>query len=316
MMKIVILDCESIGLDVSPDPLRAFGELVIYPNTDPSLIADRIRDADIVITNKCRLNEENLASAEELKLICTAATGYDNIDVSYCRKKGIAVSNVKGYSTDCVAQLTVAMALHLIMHLPEYGRYVADGSYTSSGRFNRLSPAFYELRNKTWGIVGAGNIGMQVARVAEALGCRVVVYQRHPSSFYPTVSLQELCLNSDIISLHVPLNDETRGMIGAHELELMKDGVVLINVARGAVTDETAVAMAVESGKIGAFGCDVYSAEPFPETHPYYAIKDRPGVLLTPHMAWGAVETRVRLIREMAENIKAFINGERRNRVD
>ncbi len=142
------------------------------------------------------------------------------------------------------------------------------------------------------------------------------MYQRHPNSFYPTVSLEELCLTADIISLHVPLNDSTRGLIGAREIELMKDGVTLINVARGAVTDETAIAMAVESGKIGAFASDVYSEEPFSMQHPFYAIKDKPGVLLTPHMAWGAVETRIRLINEMAENIKAFLAGERRNRID
>ena len=316
MRKIVLLDCESIGTDISPDPFRAFGELVIYPNTAPDEIAERVAEAEVILTNKCRLNASNLSGAGKLKLICIAATGFDNIDVAWCRSRGIAVCNVKGYSTDCVAQLTLAMALALSMHLPEYGRYVSDGSYTASGRFNQLSPAFHELRGKTWGVVGAGNIGMQVARVAEALGCRVIVYQRHPNSFYPTVSLEELCLSADVISLHVPLNDSTRGLIGAHEISLMKDGVMLINVARGAVTDEKAVAMAVESGKISAFGCDVYSTEPFPETHPFYAIKDRPGVLLTPHMAWGAVETRIRLIGEMAENIRAFLDGERRNRVD
>ena len=316
MLKIVLLDGESIGLDISPDPFRAYGELVIYPNTDPGLIAERVRDADIILTNKCRLNADNLSAADKLKLICVAATGFDNIDVPWCSAHGVAVCNVKGYSTDCVAQLTVAMALSLVMHLPEYSRYVSDGSYTASGRFNQLSPAFREMRGKIWGVVGAGNIGMQVARVAEALGCRVVVYQRHPNSFYPTVSLEELCLTADIISLHVPLNDSTRGLIGAREIELMKDGVTLINVARGAVTDETAIAMAVESGKIGAFASDVYSEEPFSMQHPFYAIKDRPGVLLTPHMAWGAVETRIRLINEMAENIKAFLAGERRNRID
>ena len=316
MRKIVLLDCESIGTDISPDAFRAFGELVIYPNTAPEEIAERVADAEIILTNKCRLNASNLSGAEKLKLICIAATGFDNIDVAWCRERGVAVCNVKGYSTDCVAQLTVSMALSLAMHLPEYGKYVADGSYTASGRFNRLSPAFHELRGKTWGVVGAGNIGMQVARVAEALGCRVIVFQRHPNSFYPTVSLEELCLSSDVISLHVPLNDSTRGLIGAHEISLMKDGVILINVARGAVTDEKAVAMAVEAGKLGGFGCDVYSTEPFPETHPFNAIKNKDGVLLTPHMAWGAVETRIRLIGEMAENIRAFLDGERRNRVD
>ncbi len=316
MRKIVLLDCETIGMDISPDPFRAFGELVIFPNSSPDEIAERVADADIVLTNKCRLDRSNLAGAEKLQLICIAATGFDNIDVAWCRENGVAVCNVKGYSTDCVSQLTVAIALSLSMHLKEYGSYVADGSYTASGCFNLLTPQFHELRGRTWGIVGAGNIGMQVARVAEALGCRVIVYQRHPNSFYPTVSLEELCLSSDIISLHVPLSDSTRGMIGARQIELMKDGVVLINVARGAVTDEKAVAMAVESGRIGAFGCDVYSIEPFPEEHPFSAIKDRPNVLLTPHMAWGAVETRNRLIREMADNVRAFLEGERRNRID
>ena len=316
MRKIVLLDIENIGTDISPDPFRAFGELVIYDNTAPDEIAERVADADIILTNKCRLDRSNLAGAEKLQLICIAATGFDNIDVAWCREHGVAVCNVKGYSTDCVSQLTVAIALSLAMHLKEYGTYVADGSYTASGRFNLLTPQFHELRGKTWGIVGAGNIGMQVARVAEALGCRVIVYQRHPNSFYPTVSLEELCLSADIISLHVPLNDSTRGLIGAHQIELMKDGVMLINAARGAVTDEKAVAMAVESGKIGAFGSDVYSQEPFPEDHPFYGIKEKPNVLLTPHMAWGAVETRLRLINEMAENVRAFLDGEIRNRVE
>ena len=251
-----------------------------------------------------------------LALIAETATGFDNIDLPYCRRHGIAVANVKGYSTDCVAQLTAALALSLIMHLGEYSAYVRDGSYSSSGLFNLLTPPFHELRGKTWGIVGGGNIGTRVAQIAAALGCRVLVYQRHPHPDFPTVSLDELCAGSDILSLHVPLNEGTKELINAAFLEKMKPGALLINVARGGVTDEAAVAQAVLSGKLGGFAADVYTVEPFPAGHPFDAIRSLPNVILTPHMAWGGVETRQRLLDEIAENIRVFLGGGIRNRVD
>lgn len=315
-IRTVILDGATLGEDISFASLEAGTSLTVYPLTAPDEIADRIRDAHVVIVNKIKLHEANLADAAELKLICVAATGYDNIDAAYCRSRGIAVCNVLGYSTDSVAQLTVAMVLELMLHLPTMSGYVRSGAYTASGVANRLSPAFHELAGKTWGIVGAGNIGKKVARVAEAFGCRVIVCRRRPDPDYPAVDIDTLCREADIISVHTPLTDETRGLISRARIAAMKPGVILVNVARGAVADEAALADAVRSGQIGGLGIDVYSVEPMPQEHPLYAVRELPNVCFTPHMAWGAVEARQRCIDEMAENIRAFFAGEIRCRVD
>ena len=177
-----------------------------------------------------------------------------------------------------------------------------------------LAPSYHEIAGLTWGIVGARKIGSRVADVARALGCRVLTNRRHPDGV--SVDLETLLRESDIVTIHTPLTPETRGLIGEAEIAMMKDGVILVNMARGAVTDEAAVAAAVELGKIGALGCDVYSIEPFPESHPFYAIRDRENVLLTPHMSWGAYEARARCLSEMILNMRAFFAGEERNRVD
>ncbi len=316
MIHAVILDGATLGEGITFDALAARTSLTVYPLTAPDEVADRIRDAEVVIINKIRLNESNLADAASLRLICVAATGYDNIDVDYCRRRGIAVCNVLGYSTDSVAQLTVAMVLELMLHLPEMSGFVRSGAYTASGVANRLSPVFHELAGKTWGIVGAGNIGRKVARIAEAFGCRVIVNRRKTDPDYPTVDLDTLCREADIISVHTPLNDETRGLISRARIAAMKPGVILVNVARGAVADEAALADAVRDGHIGGLGVDVYSTEPMPADHPLYAVRALPNVCLTPHMAWGAVEARQRCINEMGENIRAFFAGEIRCRVD
>ena len=315
MIHAVILDAKTLGDDLCFDAIASQCEITLYPTTEPSDVEERIRQAEVVIINKIRLNAENLKNAENLRLICVAATGYDNIDTEYCRRHGIAVCNVKGYSTHSVAQLTVSMVLSLMIHLPEFTSFVSSGAYSASGVANRLTPVFHELYGKTWGILGAGNIGGQVARVAEAFGCRVIVCRRRTDPLYPTVDLDTLCRESDILSVHTPLNDETRGCIDRRRIALMKDGVILVNVARGAVTDEQAVADAVLSGKIGGFGCDVYTTEPFGEHHPFQALLDHPSVCLTPHMAWGAAQARQRCMDEIGENIRSFLQGEQRSRV-
>lgn len=315
-MQIVLLDAETLGDDISLEAFKNYGNLTVYEMSRPEEIPERIRRAQVVMTNKCRITREALEQAENLQLVLEAATGYDNIDIDCCRERGIAVCNVKGYSTDSVATLTAAMVLGLLCRIADYDAFCRSGDYTRSGRFNLLTPPFYEAAGKTWGIIGAGHIGAKVGEVAKALGCEVIVYQRHPSDMFPTVSLQELCRRADIISLHVPLNEESRGLIGEEELALMKPGCILINVARGPVVDEAAVADALLKDRLGAFGCDVYSTEPFPAEHPYQAIKELPNVILTPHMAWGSVEARIRLLKEMEENLQAFLRGEKRNRVD
>ena len=314
-MKIVILDSGTLGADVDLSPIKALGEVVEYKFTAPDEVADRLADADVAVLNKIKLNKNNLSDAKSLRLICVAATGYDNIDVTYCRERGIAVCNVPGYSTDSVAQLSVSMALSLVTHLDEYRSFVRSGEYSRSSSANRLEPVYHEIAGQTWGVVGGGGIGSKVAEIAQALGCRVLLCRRKPEDRYEAADIDRICRECDIISLHVPLSDETRGMISRERIASMKDGVVIVNTARGAVCDEQAIADGVLSGKIGALGCDVYSKEPFGEDHPFSALLGLPNVCLTPHMAWGSYEARNRCVRRMAENISEFFAGNVHNRI-
>ena len=314
-MKIVILDSGTLGADIDLSPIRSLGEVAEYKFTAPDEVADRLADADVAVLNKIKLNKDNLSDAKSLRLICVAATGYDNIDIAYCREHGIAVCNVPGYSTDSVAQLSVSMALSLVTHLDEYRSFVHSGEYSRSSSANRLEPVYHEIAGQTWGVVGGGGIGSKVAEIAQALGCRVLLCRRKPEERYEAADIDRICRECDIISLHVPLSDETRGMISRERIASMKDGVVIVNSARGAVSAEKAIADGVLSGKIGALGCDVYSTEPFREDHPFSALLDRPNVCLTPHMAWGSYEARNRCVRRMAENIKEFFAGNIHNRI-
>ena len=314
-MKITVLDAVTLGADLDLSPLSTVGEVTVYESTAPDEVAERVRDTDVIVLNKVKLNRANLSDAKNLKLICIAATGYDNIDLEYCREAGVQLSNVVGYSTNSVAQVTVATVLELITHIREYNSYVVSGEYTRLGVANKVSPVYHELAGKTWGIVGLGNIGQKVAAVAEAFGCKVLAFKRTPNENYNCVDLDTLCRESDIISIHTPLNDGTRGLIGERELSLMKDTAILYNAARGAVTDEKAVAEAILNSKIGAFGCDVYSTEPFPADHPFVSIKELSNVCLTPHMAWASAEARKLCLDEIIENIKAYQNGVKRNAI-
>ena len=315
MKRIVVLDAATLGDDLCLAPLEAEGEVVVYRTSPPDTVKERITGADAVILNKVKIGEDQLPDGEAApKIICIAATGYDNIDLEACRRHGVGVANVKGYSSDSVAQVTVGLALNLVCRLPAYCKATADGSYTSGGNANMLTPVYHEVAGMTWGVVGAGRIGSRVADVARAFGCRVLTNRRTPDGV--SVDLETLLRESDIVTVHTPLTAETRGLIGERELSMMKDVAILVNMARGAVTDEAAVAAAVVSGKLGGLGCDVYSTEPFPESHPYYAIRDRENVLLTPHMSWGAYEARARCLEEMILNMRACFAGELRNRVD
>ena len=313
-MKIAILDCGTLGADIDLTPLRSLGETAEYASTSPEEVAARIADADVAVVNKIKLGAHNLPHSR-VRLICVAATGYDNIDTAYCASHGIALCNVPGYSTESVSQLTLAMALSLSTNLTQYRNFTHSGGYTSAGIANRVTPVFHEISSMTWGVVGGGGIGSRVASIAEAMGCKVLMCRRKKDERFEQVSLGELCERADIISLHVPLSDETRGMIDRERIAKMKDGVILINVARGAVTDEEALTEAVESGHIGGLGVDVYSAEPFGKDHPFSRILGKENVCFTPHMAWGAYEARNRCVSEMGKNIEAFFAGEKRNRI-
>ena len=314
-MKIVVLDAATLGDDLDLSPLQALGEVTVWSHTPAHQVKERISGADAVILNKIKMHADVFPEGDACpKLLCIAATGYDNIDLNDCRARGIAVANVRGYSSESVAQVTVGLVLNLICHLPAYMASVADGSYTRGGCANRLVPAYHEVAGMTWGIVGAGKIGSRVADVARALGCRVLTCRRTPDG--QSVDLETLCREADIITVHTPLTPETRGLIGERELAVMKEGVILVNMARGAVTDETAVAQALRNGRLGGFGADVFSVEPFPESHPFWTIRNHERVCLTPHMSWGALEARQRCLAEIMENIRAFTKGEARNRVD
>ncbi len=314
-MRISILDAGTLGEDIDLSVFDRFGTVTVYQGTSPDETAAHIGDAEIAVVNKVKINADVLAKVPKLKLICIAATGFDNIDTAACRAADVAVCNVVGYSTDSVAQITVASAMYLACRYGIYLPFVQDGAYSAGKTANKVEPPFYELRGKIWGIVGYGNIGKQVGAVAQALGCRVIVNKRNPDESAECVDIDTLCETADIISIHTPLNNGTRKLINAERIDKMKPSVIIVNTARGAVTDEEALAEAVKNGKIAGLASDVYSTEPMPKTHPFYEIKELPNVCLTPHMAWAAYEARKRCIDEMVQNIESFITGGNRNRV-
>ncbi len=315
-MKIVILDAKTLGDDMEFSQFEKLGEVNVYQTTPPMFLEERIKDAEVIIVNKIKLNASNLKNAKKLRLICVTATGYDNIDINYCWREEIGVCNVRGYSTDSVAQLTASMALALMTHLEEFDGYVKSGKYEEGGVQNHLKPYFHEMTNKTWGVIGHGSIGSRVACIARALGCRVIINPHRLKDSDDHVTLDELCRKSDIISVHVPLTAETEGMIDKEHIDMMKDGAVFINVSRGAVADEEALAEAAENGKLGGLGIDVYSEEPITARSPYNRILAKKNVIFTPHMAWGAHEARRRCMDEIFKNIETFLMGGARNRVD
>lgn len=315
-MTIVILDYATLGYDLDLTPAERFGKVIKYENSTQDEAAERVKDADVIIVNKIKMNEAVLKNATKLKLICETATGYDNIDLDYCRKKGILVSNTPAYSSQCVAQVTVSMVCSLATHLKEYRECVASGKYTADGVPNSLVPIYHELYGKTWGIIGYGNIGKAVGKIADAFGCKVIVNKRTPDPECECVSVEELIKRSDIISIHCPLNENTRNLIDVREFSMMKKDAIVVNVARGAVWNEEAAANAILKGTIGALGCDVFTKEPFDESHPFYKIKDFDNVLLTPHMAWGSFESRTRCYSTVISNIEAYLKGEPTNIVN
>ncbi len=314
-MKIAILDVKTLGNDLDFSKIQALGDVTVYDLTLKDQVIERIREAEVLILNKVKLNKDNLPYAKNLKLICITATGYDNVDIAYCEEHGIAVCNVVGYSTDSVVQLTVSMAFSLATNLLSYDQYVKSGDYTKSGVFNRVEPVFRELPALTWGVIGLGTIGGKVAKIAQTMGCRVLAYKRTPVDDFECVDLDTLCEKSDIITVHTPLNEGTFHLVNREQISKMKQGVILVNVARGAVFDEEAVADAVLEDKIGGLGVDVYSTEPMQPDSPYQKLLSLDNVIFTPHMAWGAYDARQRCVDEIEKNIQAYLAGECRSRI-
>lgn len=317
-MKIVILERGTIGPDVDVNVIGELGETVIYDNTDPEQVAERVRDAEIIVANKCPLNEKTLKDAPNVRFIEEFATGYDNIDIAYCKSRGIGVANVSDYSTPAVVQHTFALALYLSEHLPHYDAYVKNGSYAAQSRFTYFGVPFTELAGKTWGIVGMGHIGQGVAQVAKSFGCEVIWYSTsgaHTIDGYRQVDFETLLKESDYLSLHCPLNEKTLHLIDAKALQAMKPTAILINVARGKVVDNAALAEALKNNEIAAAGLDVVEQEPITTDNPLSEIKDSDKLIITPHMAWASVEARGRVVTEAYKNIEAFRKSEKRNRI-
>lgn len=315
-MKIVVLDRTSVGEDVSVEEMKQYGEVAFYNSTPNELVAERIADADIVVANKNPINEASLKDAKNVKLVCQFATGYDNVDTAYCKSRGIRVVNVRNYSTAAVAQHTIALALSVLENLPYYDEYVKSGAYAAQERFAHFEKTYYELEGKTWGIVGMGNIGRSVARIAEALGCKVIFFSASGKSActeYERVDFEELLARSDVLSLHCPLSDRTRHLMDAAAFEKMKRSAILINVARGAVVDTEALAKALQAGQIRGAGIDVFEKEPVRADDALLALQDTGVLQLTPHMAWASIEARTRCVTETCRNIEAFLNGQERN---
>lgn len=317
-MNIVVLEADSIGKDVSYDVLNKYGDVTLYGSTPNEIVYERIKNCDIIIPNKCIIDEGCLSKADNVKLICEAATGYNNIDVNYCAKRKIAVTNVAGYSTDNVAQHTFALLLALCEKLDYYTTCVNSKKYCKGKSFCDVSKPYNELTGKTYGIVGLGAIGKKVANIAKAFGMKVIYYSSSnvkQDVEYEMVSFEELLTRSDVISIHAPLTDKTNGLFDKDAFYKMKDSAILINVARGPIVVEKDLTYALKTGAIAAAGLDVFEKEPLSEESPLFEIEDKDRLLMTPHMAWGSVEARKRLIGEISLNIEAYLNGEKRNRI-
>ena len=318
-MKIVILaGVRTTPGDLSWEPISSLGELTVWPNTAPEEMTAHIADSEIVILDKPAITRAILDACPSVKMIALFATGFNNIDVEAAREKGIPVCNVPGYSSNAVSQLAAALLLEICNGVAGHHRAIEAGEWTDNSYFCRVAPGLMEIAGKTVGIIGYGGIGQAFGRIMKAMEAELLVYSRHwhpelEDAHTRYVSLDELYARSDIISLHCPLNGESRGMINEAALEKMKDGVILINTARGALIDEEAVAEALRSGKLRALGQDAFAVEPIRPDNP---LLSAPRAFLTPHIGWAPHETRARLIGMVAENIRLFQEGRPHNVVN
>ena len=309
-MKIVFLDADTMG-DVSFAPVEKYGELICYGRSTPEEALERVRDCDVLIVNKVMVTPQLIDAAPSLKLICESATGVNNIDVEYAASKGIPVRNAVGYSTDSVVQSTFMHILSLAGNAPYYDDSVKSGRYSKGGLFTDVSVVWTELAGKTMGIVGMGNIGSKVAKVAEAFGMKVCYYSTSGTSHckdYPSLPLNELLSVSDVVSIHAPLNERTAGLIGREEFALMKPTAYLVNMGRGGIADEAALADAVDNGVIAGAALDVFAVEPLSRNNPLMNVRHPERFRFAPHVAWASAQARERLVEMVADNIASFVN--------
>lgn len=302
-MKIVFLDSDTLGEDASLESIKALGDLEVFGSTSTAELVERSKNAEVIITNKVIINREHLEELKNLKLICVAATGMNNIDLEACKDKNIEVRNVKGYSTESVAQLTLAMALSLGSRLPEHGEFGAT-EWKDSKIFTTMKFPFGEFRNKKWGIIGLGAIGKRVAELARAFGCEVIYYStsgRNRDQDFQRGDLSDV-LACDIISVHCPLTERTKDLINSDNVNELKDDAILINVARGGIVNEKDITKKFKESNL-RLGFDVASVEPIESKSPLLEIAGDYRFLLTPHIAWASKEARQRLVEGIAKNV-------------
>ena len=308
-MKIVILDSQTLGKDLDLTPLETFGEVINYATSQPSETLKRIENADIVITNKVIINKEIMENAPNLKLIAIAATGMNNIDLETAKTLNIKVKNVVGYSTASVVQHTFAIAFNLIGKLDYYKTTVNNGTWSESNLFTDVSQPFSEIAGKSWGIIGLGTIGTKVAQIAELFGANVTYYStsgNNKINDYHHDNLEKLLTKSDIVSIHCPLNKETKNLINSSNLTLLKEGAVLLNLGRGGIINEADLAEEMNKRELYV-GLDVLSKEPIEKENPLMHLKNPNQLLITPHIAWASVEARRRLLEGIIKNIEEFL---------
>ena len=306
-MKISILDAKTFGADADLSVLNTLGTIQTHQTTTYEETLTNINNANIVITNKVVINKYIMDNSS-IKLICVAATGMNNIDLQYAKQKGIVVKNVVGYSTSSVAQLTFALALEFIQKIPYYNEYTSSKQWCKSDIFTNLDKPFYELDNKTWGIIGLGNIGQKVASIASSFGCNVQYYSTsgvNNNKDYKNVSFEELLKTSDIISIHCALNDVTNNLINSINMSLIKDNTIILNLGRGGIVNEQDISEELNSNRL-YYGTDVVSKEPIELVNPLLKVINKHRIIITPHIAWASKQARVKLINSIKDNISSF----------
>lgn len=309
-MKIVFLDAKTVGDLPNLKDLKSLGEVTFYQVTSPEETEERIVNAQIVITNKVILDQEIIKNAKKLKLICVAATGMNNIDRNAAEEAGIQVKNVSGYASQSVAQTTFALIFHLMQDISFYDDYVKSGEYSKSNIFTNLDRSFSEIHGKQFGIIGLGNIGRQVAKIAEAFGSKVAYHStsgKNTDQVYPHMKLDELLETSDIVSIHAPLNEHTADLIGYEQLKLMKKTALLINTGRGGIVQEKDLARALDENRIAGAALDVFENEPIEPDNPLLKIKNKQNLVMVPHIAWSSMEARTELMEGVKKNIEGFL---------
>jgi lactate dehydrogenase-like 2-hydroxyacid dehydrogenase len=312
-MRIALLDAKTLGRVPNLEKLKKFGTLDVFENTSREEAPGRIKNYDIIISNKVKVDRQIIEGSPDLKLICKAATGVNDVDVEFAREKGIPVMNVKDYSTHSVAQTTITLILYLLNKPAYFDQYVKSGTYSENDIFTHLGREFYQLYEKRVGIIGLGAIGRQVAKILEAFGAEVVYFstsRKHDDPVYKRLELDELLVTADIVSIHAPLNEHTQNLITYDKISLMKKTALLINTGRGGIIKEEDLARALNEDIIAGAGLDVFEREPINKDNPLLKVNNSEKLVLTPHMAWISIEARTSLIDKVCENIENFLRDQ------